>query len=253
MLDADRVNAYMERGTIEVAPLAFMRGRTLNDSFVILDEAQNTTPEQMHMFLTRLGFGSKIVVTGDVTQVDLPREQTSGLVRVREILADVEGIEFVELGDEDVVRHVLVQRIVEAYKPARRERGRARRDPVEVENRSGAAVDEDEAVELCARDARGGGRRRRRPGTRVRRPRRDARAQARAPRASTRRPTCSRSRSTGASRSPDGVPRQLGDVVLCPDVVGRGVALAARPRAPAPARLRPRRRHGGAARRSSSR
>ena len=86
MLDADRVNAYMERGTIEVAPLAFMRGRTLNDSFVILDEAQNTTPEQMHMFLTRLGFGSKIVVTGDVTQVDLPREQASGLVRVRDIL-----------------------------------------------------------------------------------------------------------------------------------------------------------------------
>ena len=91
MLDADRVTGHMDRGTIEVAPLAFMRGRTLNDSFVILDEAQNTTPEQMHMFLTRLGFGSKIVVTGDVTQIDLPREQTSGLVRVREILADVEG------------------------------------------------------------------------------------------------------------------------------------------------------------------
>jgi phosphate starvation-inducible protein PhoH and related proteins len=116
MLDADRVNAYMERGTIEVAPLAFMRGRTLNDSFVILDEAQNTTPEQMHMFLTRLGFGSKMVVTGDVTQVDLPREQASGLVRVREILRGVEGLEFVELGNEDVVRHVIVQRIVEAYR-----------------------------------------------------------------------------------------------------------------------------------------
>ncbi len=116
MLDADRVSGYMERGTIEVAPLAFMRGRTLNDSFVILDEAQNTTPEQMHMFLTRLGFGSKIVVTGDVTQIDLPREQASGLVRVREILRHVDGIEFVELGNQDVVRHVLVQRIVEAYK-----------------------------------------------------------------------------------------------------------------------------------------
>jgi phosphate starvation-inducible protein PhoH and related proteins len=116
MLDADRVNAYMERGTIEVAPLAFMRGRTLNDSFVILDEAQNTTPEQMHMFLTRLGFGSKMVVTGDVTQVDLPRDQASGLVRVREILRGVEGLEFVELGNEDVVRHVIVQRIVEAYR-----------------------------------------------------------------------------------------------------------------------------------------
>jgi phosphate starvation-inducible PhoH-like protein len=116
MLDADRVNAYMERGTIEVAPLAFMRGRTLNDSFVILDEAQNTTPEQMHMFLTRLGFGSKMVVTGDVTQVDLPRDQASGLVRVREILREVDGLEFVELGNEDVVRHVIVQRIVEAYR-----------------------------------------------------------------------------------------------------------------------------------------
>ena len=116
MLDADRVNSYMERGTIEVAPLAFMRGRTLNDSFVILDEAQNTTPEQMHMFLTRLGFGSKIVVTGDVTQIDLPTDQASGLVRVREILRTVEGIEFIELGNQDVVRHVLVQRIVEAYR-----------------------------------------------------------------------------------------------------------------------------------------
>ena len=128
MLDSERVNAYMEKGTIEVAPLAFMRGRTLNDSFVILDEAQNTTPEQMHMFLTRLGFGSKIVVTGDVTQIDLPREQASGLVRVRTILSTVEGIEFVELGNQDVVRHVLVQRIVEAYKRhAEEATGEARR------------------------------------------------------------------------------------------------------------------------------
>ena len=116
MLDADRVNSFMEKGQIEVAPLAFMRGRTLNDSFILLDEAQNTTPEQMQMFLTRLGFGSKVVVTGDVTQIDLPREQASGLVRVREILRHVDGIEFVELGNQDVVRHVLVQRIVEAYK-----------------------------------------------------------------------------------------------------------------------------------------
>jgi phosphate starvation-inducible protein PhoH and related proteins len=123
MLDADRVNAYMEKGQIEVAPLAFMRGRTLNDSFIILDEAQNTTPEQMQMFLTRLGFGSKVVVTGDVTQIDLPREQASGLVRVREILRRVDGIEFVELGNQDVVRHVLVQRIVEAYKSHAEEQG----------------------------------------------------------------------------------------------------------------------------------
>ena len=127
MLDADRVTAYMDKGTIEVAPLAFMRGRTLNDSFVILDEAQNTTPEQMHMFLTRLGFGSKIVVTGDVTQIDLPRDQGSGLVRVREILRTVDGIEFIELGNQDVVRHVLVQRIVEAYKRHAEETGSERR------------------------------------------------------------------------------------------------------------------------------
>ena len=100
---------------IEVAPLAFMRGRTLNDSFVILDEAQNTTPEQMKMFLTRLGFDSKMVVTGDITQVDLPRDQQSGAVVVGDILEDVEDIEFVRFGGEDVVRHKLVQRIVEAY------------------------------------------------------------------------------------------------------------------------------------------
>jgi phosphate starvation-inducible PhoH-like protein len=106
----------MERGTIEVAPLAFMRGRTLNDSFVILDEAQNTSPEQMQMFLTRLGFGSKMVVTGDITQIDLPREQASGLIQVRDILSSVDGIEFVEFSHKDVVRHKLVQRIVEAYK-----------------------------------------------------------------------------------------------------------------------------------------
>jgi phosphate starvation-inducible protein PhoH and related proteins len=127
MLDADRVSSYMEKGTIEVAPLAFMRGRTLNDSFVILDEAQNTTPEQMHMFLTRLGFGSKIVVTGDVTQIDLPSDQASGLVRVRQILRSVEGIQFVELGNQDVVRHLLVQRIVEAYRHHAEETNAGRR------------------------------------------------------------------------------------------------------------------------------
>src|SRR5213079_3345457 len=115
MLDPDRLAAYMEKGTIEVAPLAFMRGRTLNDSFIILDEAQNTTPEQTKMFLTRLGFNSKMVVTGDVTQIDLDRERPSGLVVLRDILAGVEGIEFVRFGGEDVVRHKLVQRIVAAY------------------------------------------------------------------------------------------------------------------------------------------
>jgi phosphate starvation-inducible PhoH-like protein len=114
-MDAERVTQHLERGVIEVAPLAFMRGRTLNDSFVILDEAQNTSPEQMKMFLTRLGFGSKMVVTGDVTQIDLPRDQRSGLVVVSDILAGVDGLEFVRFGGEDVVRHKLVQRIVAAY------------------------------------------------------------------------------------------------------------------------------------------
>ncbi len=116
MLDADRLTAHMDKGAIEVAPLAFMRGRTLNDSFIILDEAQNTSPEQMQMFLTRLGFGSKVVVTGDATQIDLPREQGSGLLTVEDILADIEGIAFIRFGHEDVVRHKIVQRIVEAYR-----------------------------------------------------------------------------------------------------------------------------------------
>ena len=116
MLDADRLSTYMDKGAIEVAPLAFMRGRTLNDSFIILDEAQNTSPEQMQMFLTRLGFGSRVVVTGDVTQIDLPREQASGLVSVQDILGPIEGIAFIRFGHEDVVRHKLVQRIVEAYR-----------------------------------------------------------------------------------------------------------------------------------------
>jgi phosphate starvation-inducible PhoH-like protein len=115
MLDPERVSAHLEKGVIEVAPLAFMRGRTLNDSFVILDEAQNTTPEQMKMFLTRLGFGSRMVVTGDVTQVDLPREQKSGLLVVGDILEGVEGVDFVRFSGDDVVRHKLVQRIVAAY------------------------------------------------------------------------------------------------------------------------------------------
>jgi phosphate starvation-inducible PhoH-like protein len=115
MLEPDRVTQHLERGVIEVAPLAFMRGRSLNDSFIILDEAQNTSPEQMKMFLTRLGFNSKMVVTGDITQIDLPRESDSGLVVVADILKEVEGIEFVRFGEEDVVRHKLVRRIVEAY------------------------------------------------------------------------------------------------------------------------------------------
>jgi phosphate starvation-inducible protein PhoH and related proteins len=116
MVDAEAVARLMERGTIEVAPLAFMRGRTLNDSFIILDEAQNTTPEQMKMFLTRLGFGSKIVVTGDVTQIDLPEGRgRSGLLVVRGVLEGIDGVAFVELDSHDVVRHRIVQDIVDAY------------------------------------------------------------------------------------------------------------------------------------------
>ncbi|MCA1839113.1 MAG: PhoH family protein [Actinomycetota bacterium] len=116
MLEPEAYERAMERGTVEVAPLAFMRGRTLNDSFIILDEAQNTTAEQMKMFLTRLGFGSKAVITGDVTQVDLPRGQKSGLVLVQDILAEIESIEFCRLDANDVVRHKIVQQIVEAYR-----------------------------------------------------------------------------------------------------------------------------------------
>jgi phosphate starvation-inducible PhoH-like protein len=116
MLDMDRVDRLLGRGTIEIAPLAFMRGRTLNDAFVILDEAQNTTSEQMKMFLTRLGFGSKAVITGDITQIDLPLGQTaSGLVEVMRIVERVEGIAFTRFDDRDVVRHPLVQKIVQAY------------------------------------------------------------------------------------------------------------------------------------------
>lgn len=115
MLGMEQVTKMMERGLIEVAPLAYMRGRTLEDSFVILDEAQNTTPEQMKMFLTRLGFGSKMVITGDVTQVDLPRGKQSGLKEAQRILSPIPDIRFVYLGQEDVVRHTLVQKIIDAY------------------------------------------------------------------------------------------------------------------------------------------
>jgi len=122
MMDNEHVSRHMERNVLEVAPLAFMRGRNLNDSFIILDEAQNTTPEQMKMFLTRMGFGSRAVVTGDVTQIDLPHGQKSGLNHAREILSGVEGLRFVDLTDRDVVRHELVQRIIKAYEQAERKR-----------------------------------------------------------------------------------------------------------------------------------
>jgi phosphate starvation-inducible PhoH-like protein len=115
MMDPELIPKLMSAGVIEVAPLAYMRGRSLNDAFIVLDEAQNTTAEQMKMFLTRLGFNSKVVVTGDITQIDLPREQASGLVAVADVLDHVEDVEFVRFGDEDVVRHKLVRRIVAAY------------------------------------------------------------------------------------------------------------------------------------------
>jgi len=116
MMDGEKLATLIEKGEIEVAPLAFMRGRTLNDSFIILDEAQNTSPEQMKMFLTRLGFGAKMVVTGDVTQIDLPHSRTSGLVTVPQVLEEIEDIAITQFDGHDVVRHKLVQRIVNAYK-----------------------------------------------------------------------------------------------------------------------------------------
>ena len=115
MMEAEKAGKLVERGIIEIAPLAFMRGRTLNDSFVILDEAQNTTSEQMKMYLTRLGFNSKTVITGDITQIDLPSGKTSGLIEAERILSDIEGIKFVYFSEKDVVRHKLVQEIVKAY------------------------------------------------------------------------------------------------------------------------------------------
>jgi phosphate starvation-inducible PhoH-like protein len=115
MLDVERVDRHLERGIIEIAPIAFMRGRTLNDSFVILDEAQNTTPEQMKMFVTRIGYNSKAVITGDITQIDLPTGKLSGLIEARNVISGVEGVSFIHFNEKDVVRHPLVQRIVRAY------------------------------------------------------------------------------------------------------------------------------------------
>jgi phosphate starvation-inducible PhoH-like protein len=122
MIDFEQTSTLLQRGVIEVAPLAFMRGRTLNDCFVILDEAQNTTPEQMKMFLTRLGVSSKAVITGDITQIDLPNGTRSGLIETVEILTDVEGLKFVYFTDKDVIRHRLVQDIIKAYERAERKK-----------------------------------------------------------------------------------------------------------------------------------
>jgi phosphate starvation-inducible PhoH-like protein len=122
MIEMEKATALIHKGLIEVAPLAFMRGRTLNDSFVILDEAQNTTSEQMKMFLTRLGFGSKAIITGDITQVDLPLDKTSGLIEAENILTKIDRIRFVHFSDVDVVRHPLVQDVIKAY--ARMDKGK---------------------------------------------------------------------------------------------------------------------------------
>ncbi len=141
VLEPDRVERLVERGSIEIAPIAFMRGRTLNDAFVILDEAQNTTSEQMKMFLTRLGFNSKAVITGDITQIDLPNGRKSGLVEAMEVVAGVEGLCFIHFTERDVVRHSLVQRIIRAYEAydverASRQRAFPEMRPVETETRS---------------------------------------------------------------------------------------------------------------------
>ena len=130
MLGAETYNRYLERGNIEVAPLAYMRGRTLDDSFIILDEAQNTSREQMKMFLTRLGFGSKAVITGDVTQIDLPRDKTSGLKEAMRVLDGIDDIAICRLTGADVVRHVLVQRIIEAYEKDEKSRPKTEKPPV---------------------------------------------------------------------------------------------------------------------------
>ena len=135
MLDPERVDRYLEKNVIEIAPIAFMRGRTLNDSFVILDEAQNTTSEQMKMFVTRLGFNSKAVITGDVTQIDLPNARRSGLLEAAEILKNVQGLNFVYFDDSDVVRHHLVQRIIRAYDD---HKSRAAEEPQSAATRNAA-------------------------------------------------------------------------------------------------------------------
>ena len=197
MIDGEKLAALIEKGEIEVAPLAFMRGRTLNDSFIILDEAQNTSPEQMKMFLTRLGFGSKMVVTGDVTQIDLPHSRTSGLVTVPEVLDDIDDITIVEFDGHDVVRHKLVQRIVNAYKahddrwtrrgrsaprPAAAPRTEQTREPRRSRQRARARVDEELVARLVATVLEAEGVRRRRGRCGVRRRGAHPRPQPRAPR-----------------------------------------------------------------------
>ena len=152
MVDYEKATAFMERGTVEVAPLAFMRGRTLNDAFIILDEAQNTTEEQMKMFLTRLGYGSKAVITGDVTQVDLPSGRGSGLIEVQKVLRGIEGVGFCQFSEVDVVRHPLVQEVVRAYDVYDAER-RARTEAAKAERERDRAVQQPTASSPAERPA----------------------------------------------------------------------------------------------------
>jgi hypothetical protein len=245
MLDADRLTAYMEKGAIEVAPLAYMRGRTINDSFIILDEAQNTSPEQMQMFLTRLGFGSKIVVTGDITQIDLPTSQASGLISVRDVLGSIDGISFVEFSKEDVVRHQARpadrrglphprggdRDRADAYARSgdRRDRGR--------ETARGLEVDGAAAADHARRVLRPRGSRTASSGSRSSARTRAARSSA-STSGSTRRPTCSRSRSTAATLPPGS--RAARRRRPLPAGRGRRLAPPARARPAPPARLRPR-------------
>ena len=146
MLENDRVEKLLERNVIEVAPIAFMRGRTLNDSFIILDEAQNSTPEQMKMVLTRQGFNSKMVVNGDITQIDLPNARRSGLIEAVDVLKGVEGISFVQFDERDVVRHTLVQRIVKAYERYNEAIGAARQLTLKLGEPEAPAVEEPEDI-----------------------------------------------------------------------------------------------------------
>src|SRR5438270_4239378 len=142
LLEAEKVDRFLEKNVIEIAPIAFMRGRTLNDSFIILDEAQNTTSEQMKMFLTRMGFNSKCVVTGDITQIDLPNNKRSGLVEAAEVLGAVNGISFVYFDQSDVVRHHLVQRIINAYEE---NKSRQQQMPLALDEQAGARAEERES------------------------------------------------------------------------------------------------------------
>jgi phosphate starvation-inducible protein PhoH and related proteins len=137
MMEPEKVDRYLEKNVIEIAPIAFMRGRTLNDSFIILDEAQNTTSEQMKMFVTRMGFNSKAVITGDITQIDLPNARRSGLIEATEILKDVDGLSFVYFDESDVVRHQLVQRIIRAYEDNKTRQAEAQLSLLEVKNGNG--------------------------------------------------------------------------------------------------------------------